>query len=141
LALSFFVAGAVPFAVTYAITEEKHRILALSMSTFLCVALLLGLGIYDLIAPSPARTANLVVSEDIKLSAEAGASPAIEPLYDINGNQEGFDRGNVEIATCYSMVGASIWLYLPYPAGVGGFAPFSSFHYQKGFPAQLPSPC
>jgi len=141
LALVVFAVGAVLAAVTYAITEEKHRTLALWISTGLCAVLLIGISIYDLIGPSPARTANVVANEEVYLAGEAGASPAKEPVYDVNGLPEQFGPENVETATCYTMVGSSVWLYFHFGPGDFGWAPFSDFHYQNGFPKQLPSHC
>jgi hypothetical protein len=63
LAIFVFVAGAVLAAVTYAITEKKHRTLALSVSNGLCGVLLIGIGLYHLIGPSPARTANVIANK------------------------------------------------------------------------------
>ncbi len=62
LALIVFAVGAVLAAATYAITEEGHRILALWNSTGHCIALLIGIGVYDFIGTSPARTANVVAN-------------------------------------------------------------------------------
>ena len=126
---------------TYAITEEKHRILALWISNGLFAVLLIVIVLYDFIGPSPARTANFVANKLIYLSSEAGASPANEPVYDVNGVREHFDSGNVQTATCYSMVGSSVWLYFHFGSGDPGFAPFDDFHYQRGFAEQLPSHC
>jgi len=138
LALIVFAVGAALAAVTYAITEEKHRPLALWISNGLLAALLLGIAIYAFIGPSPARTANMVANEVVSLSSEAGVSAAKEPVTDMDGQPYVFGRGKVETATCYAMAGSSVWLYFN---SSGGWAPFSDFHYQNGFPEQLPSPC
>ena len=142
LAVVVFAVGAALAAVMYAITEEKHRTLALWISTGLCAALLIGIGIYDFIGPSPARTANVVANEVVALSSEAGVSAAKEPgAVDVDGQPDVFEPGNAETATCYTMVGSSVWLYFHFGPGDAGWAPFSDFHYQNGFPEQLPSHC
>lgn len=143
LALVMFAAGAALAAVTFAITEEeeKYRILALWISNALFAALLLTAVIYEFIGPSPARTANVVTNQRVDLSAEAGVSAAKEPVTDIDGQTEGFDTGKAVTATCYSLAGSSVWLYFVTSSGYAGFAPLSDFHYQRGFPAQLPSQC
>ena len=142
LALIVFVAGAVLAAVTYAITEEKHRTLALWISTGLCAALLIGVGIYYVVAPSSSQTANVVANKTVSLSAEAGVSATNEPAaLDPNGQPYIFVPGDVETATCYAMAGTSIWLYFHFGSSDAGWAPFSDFHYQSGFPKQLPSRC
>jgi len=140
LALVIFTAGAVLAAVTYAITEEKHRILALWISTGLCAALLIGIGVYEFIGPPPPRTANVVANEDVALAAEAGVSPTKEPVFDVNGDPEQIYAKVAATATCYAIVGSSVWLYFSF-GNNGGFAPFKDFHYQNGFPEQLPSRC
>jgi asparagine N-glycosylation enzyme membrane subunit Stt3 len=146
LAIVVFVAGAVLAAVTYAITEEeeeKHRILALWTSTGLCAALLIGIGIYARIGPSPARTANVVANKMVTLSAEAGVSATKEPsaIDPSTGQPYVFSPGSVNTATCYTMVGRSVWLYFHFGLSNNGWAPFSDFHYQNGFSGQLPSHC
>ena len=141
LALVVFVAGAVLAAVTYA-TEEKHRTLALWISTGLCGALLIGIAVYYFIGPSPAQTANVVANEIVGLSCEAGVSAAKEPCaVDTDGQPYVFDKGAAETAACYTMVGSSVWLYFHFGPGDSGWAPFSEFHYQRGFSEQLPSHC
>jgi hypothetical protein len=142
LALVVFAVGGVLAAVTYAITEERHRTLALWISNGLCAALLIGIGIYDFIGPSPAQTAYVVANEVVTLSSEAGVSAAKEPAaLDSSGQPYVFGAGSAETATCYAMVGSSVWLYFHFSAGDYGWAPFSDFHYQNGFPEQLPSHC
>jgi len=141
LALFIFIAGAVLAAITYAITEEKHRILALWISTGLCASLLIGLGIYEFIGPTSAQTANMVANETVDLSAEAGVSPTKEPASDYNGEPIEFGPGDVDTATCYAIARSSIWLYFHFGSEDAGWAPFSDFHYQNGFPQQLPSRC
>lgn len=142
LALVVFAVGAVLWAVMYAITEEKHRTLALWISTGLLAALLIGIVIYDFIAPSLARTANVVANEVVTLSSEAGVSAAKEPAaLDIDGQPYVFEPGAAETATCYTMVGSSVWLYFHFGPGDAGWAPFSDFHYQNGFAEKLPSHC
>jgi hypothetical protein len=141
LALIVFAVAAALAAVTYAITEENHRTLALWISNGLLAALLLGIAIYAFIGPSPARTANVVANEVVGLSGEAGASPAKEPVTDVDGQPYVFGPGNAETATCYAMVGSSVWLYFHFSSVVAGWAPFIDFHYQNGFPEQLPSHC
>lgn len=141
LAIVVAAAGATLAAVTYAITEEKYRTWALGISTCICTALLLWIGISDLIGAPPARTANVVANEEVYESAEAGVSPTKEPVYDVNGNREHFDKGSVQTATCYSVIGSSIWLYFHFSPGDAGWAPVNEFHYQNGFAKQLPSHC
>jgi hypothetical protein len=141
LALVVFTVGAVLAAVTSAITEEKHRTLALWISTGLCAALLIAIGIYDFIGPSQARTASVVANKVVDLSKEAGVSPTKEPFLDNNGNPVQFSSGDVATATCYWMGGGSIWLYFYFGPNSAGWAPFDDFHYQNGFPEQLPSRC
>jgi membrane protein YqaA with SNARE-associated domain len=143
LAIVVFVAGAVLAAVTYAIAEKKHVTLALAISTGLCAALLIGIGLWVLIGPSPARTANVVANKVVTLSAEAGVSAAKEPsaIDPSTGQPYVFEPGSVNTATCYDMVGRSVWLYFHFSTSQNGWAPFSDFHYQNGLPAQLPSHC
>jgi hypothetical protein len=142
LAFVVFVVGAALGAVMYAITEEKHRTLALWISTGLCAALLISIGTYELIGPSPARTASVVANEVVALSTEAGVSTAKEPgAVNVDGQAEVFEPGNAETATCYTTAGSSVWLYFNFGPEYNGWAPFSDFHYQNGFPEQLPSHC
>jgi hypothetical protein len=137
-----FAVGAVLWAVMYAITEEKHRTLALWISTGICAALLISIGIYDLIGPSPARTASVVANEVVGLSCEAGVSAAKEPCaVNVDGQAQVFEPGSAETATCYTMVGSSVWLYFYFGSGDFGWAPLTDFHYENGFPEQLPSRC
>jgi hypothetical protein len=142
LAVVVFAVGAALWAVMYAITEEKHRTLALWISTGLCAALLTGIGIYNLIGPSPMRTSNVVANDVVALSSEAGVSATKEPsALNVDGQAEVFEPGSAETATCYAMVGSSVWLYFYFGSGDNGWAPFSDFHYENGFPDELPSRC
>jgi hypothetical protein len=141
LALVVFAVGAALAAVTSAITEQKHRTLALWTSNGLFASMLLGIAIYALIGPPPTRTANVVANKAVHMSGEAGVSAAKEPVIDINGQPYGFGRGDVETATCYAMAGNYIWLYFHFSEDDAGWVPFSDFHYQNGFPKQLPSHC
>jgi hypothetical protein len=124
-----------------AVTEDKHRTLALWISNGCFAALLVALVIGDLIQTS-AQTSNMVVNKAVSLSSEAGVSATKEPAaVDPDGQPYVMEPGNVETATCYATIGSSIWLYFHFGTADAGWAPFSDFHYQNGFPEHLPSHC
>jgi hypothetical protein len=122
-------------AVTYALTEPKHRILALWISNCLFFALLAGIAIYSVVGVSLMPAINVIPNRDIALSAEAGVSPAREPsglnLY----------SGNGQTVDCYTTVGRTIWLYFYNDSADFGWAPLADFHYENGFSKELPSHC
>jgi hypothetical protein len=127
---------AVVSALTYAITETKHRTFALWLSNSLLAALLAGIAIDNIIPSTQASTVDVIANQQIDLSNEAGASPSSQSFSGLI-----FYAGDAETANCYATVGHSIWLYFYQDSGDFGWAPLTDFHYENGFSEQLPSHC
>ncbi len=126
--------SAVVTVITSALTNAKHRTALLWVSNALLIALVAGIAIYNI--NSRNSTENVVANTDVTLSSQAGQQPNPN-----DPNATVFSQGVGETATCYTTLKGAVWLYFHFSPYDYGWAPFSQFHYEVGFPQHLPANC